>query len=123
MLARQYRSRGRLGIRREYRTAARCGSSRYVEYDRHLLAPGSHQPLLGFPVAYAIVRKRPHLRLIGFTMAGFVALIAIHVIIKAVVGISGVAPTRTLLGLLCQGIAGGVGGYLFYRLSSNLQSY
>ena len=78
--------------------------------------------LLGFPVAYAIVRKRPHLRLIGYTMAGFVALIAIHVIIKAVVGISGVAPTRTLLGLLCQGIAGGVGGYLFYRLTSNLQS-
>ena len=78
--------------------------------------------LLGFPVAYAIVRKRPHLRLIGYTMAGFVALIAIHVIIKAVVGISGVAPTRTLPGLLCQGIAGGVGGYLFYRLTSNLQS-
>ena len=78
--------------------------------------------LLGFPVAYAIVRKRPHLRLIGYTMAGFVALIAIHVIIKAVVGISGVAPTRTLLGLLCQGIAGGVGGYLFYRLTTRLQS-
>ena len=79
--------------------------------------------LLGFPVAHAIVRKRPHLRSIGYTMAGFVALVAIHVTIKTVVGISGVAPTRTLLGLLCQGIAGGVGGYLFYRLSSNLQSY
>ena len=79
--------------------------------------------LLGFPVAHAIVRKRPHLRSIGYTMAGFVALVAIHVTIKTVVGISGVAPTRTLLGLLCQGIAGGVGGYLFYRLNSNLQNY
>ena len=78
--------------------------------------------LLGLPVAYAIVRKRPHLSLIGYTLAGFVALLAIHLIIKAVVGISGVAPTRTLMGLLYQGIAGGVGGYLFYRLTTKLQN-
>ena len=78
--------------------------------------------VLGLPVAYAIVRKRPHLSLIGYTLAGFVALLAIHLIIKAVVGLSGVAPTRTLMGLLCQGIAGGVGGYLFYRLTTKLQN-
>ena len=78
--------------------------------------------LLGLPVAYAIVRKRPHLSLIGYTLAGFVALLAIHLIIKAVVGLSGVAPTRTLMGLLSQGIAGGVGGYLFYRLTTKLQN-
>lgn len=78
--------------------------------------------VLGLPVAYAIVRKRPHLSLIGYTLAGFVALLAIHLIIKAVVGLSGVAPTRTLMGLLSQGIAGGVGGYLFYRLTTKLQN-
>ena len=78
--------------------------------------------VLGLPVAYAIVRKRPHLSLIGYTLAGFVALLAIHLIIKAVVGLSGVAPTRTLMGLLYQGIAGGVGGYLFYRLTTKLQN-
>ena len=30
--------------------------------------------------------------------------------------------TRTLLGLLCEGIAGGVSGYLFYRLTCNLRA-
>jgi hypothetical protein len=35
-----------------------------------------------------------------------------------VFGISGIAPTRTLIGLLAQGLAGGVGGYLFHRLST-----
>lgn len=76
--------------------------------------------MLGLAVAHAIVRKRPHLSLIGYTLAGFVALIALHLIIKAIVGLSGVAPTRELMGLLLQGIAGGVGGYLFYRLTTKL---
>jgi hypothetical protein len=73
--------------------------------------------LLGLPVAFAVVRKNPHLRMIGCVSAGFVALLAMHVIMKAVLGLSGIAPTRTLWGLLAQGVAGGIGGYLFCRLS------
>ena len=73
--------------------------------------------LLGLPVAFAVVRKTPHLRMIGYVSAGFVALLAMHVIMKAVLGLSGIAPTRTLWGLLAQGVAGGIGGYLFCRLS------
>ena len=73
--------------------------------------------LLGLPVAFAVVRKNPHLRMIGYVLAGFVALLAMHVIMKAVLGLSGIAPTRTILGLLAQGVAGGIGGYLFCRLS------
>jgi hypothetical protein len=73
--------------------------------------------LLGLPVAFAVVRKNPHLRIIGYVSAGFVALLAMHVIMKAVLGLSGIAPTRTLWGLLAQGVAGGIGGYLFCRLS------
>ena len=73
--------------------------------------------LLGLPVAFAVVRKNPHLRMIGYVSAGFVALLAMHVIMKAVLGLSGIAPTRTLWGLLAQGVAGGIGGYLFCRLS------
>jgi len=73
--------------------------------------------LLGLPVAFAVVRKNPHLRMIGYVSAGFVALLAMHVIMKAVLGLSGIAPTRTILGLLAQGVAGGIGGYLFCRLS------
>ena len=74
--------------------------------------------LLGLPVAFAVVRKRPHLRMLGYVSAGFVAMLAIHIIMKAVLGLSGIAPTRSLWGLLAQGVAGGIGGYLFYRLSA-----
>ena len=74
--------------------------------------------LLGLPVAFAIVRKNPHLRTLGYVLAGFMALLAMHVIMKAVLGLSGIAPTRSLWGLLAQGIAGGIGGYLFCRLST-----
>ena len=46
---------------------------------------------------------------------GCVALIAIHVILKMVLGLSGVATTRTFAGLLAQGLAGAIGGYCYYR--------
>jgi hypothetical protein len=32
------------------------------------------------------------------------------VIMKLVLGLSGIAPTRTIVGLLAQGLAGGAGG-------------
>lgn len=73
--------------------------------------------LISLPVAAMIIKYAPHLRSIGYILAGITALIAIHMIIKMVFGISGIAPTRTLIGLLAQGVAGGVGGYLFHRLS------
>ena len=73
--------------------------------------------LLGLPVAFAVIRKKPHLRTLGYVLAGFVALIAMPVIMKLVLGLSGIAPTRTIVGLLAQGLAGGAGGYLFCRLS------
>jgi hypothetical protein len=74
--------------------------------------------LLGLPVAFAVIRKKPHLRTLGYVLAGFVALIALPVIMKLVLGLSGIAPTRTIVGLLAQGLAGGAGGYLFCRLSA-----
>ncbi len=74
--------------------------------------------LLGLPVAFAVIRKKPHLRALGYVLAGFVALIAMPVIMKLVLGLSGIAPTRTIVGLLAQGLAGGTGGYLFCRLSA-----
>ena len=74
--------------------------------------------LLGLPVAFAVIRQKPHLRTLGYVLAGFVALIAMPVIMKLVLGLSGIAPTRTIVGLLAQGLAGGAGGYLFCRLSA-----
>lgn len=77
--------------------------------------------LISLSVAAIIIKFVPNLRLIGYILAGITGLIAIHVIIKMVFGISGIASTRTLIGLLAQGLAGGVGGYLFHRLSSEKQ--
>ena len=74
--------------------------------------------LIGLPAAFAVVRKKPHLRMLGYVLAGFVAMVAMPVIMKQVLGLSGIAPTRSVIGLLAQGIAGGVGGYLFCRLSA-----
>ena len=73
--------------------------------------------LIALPVAAGVIRFVPNLRLTGYVLGGFVGLIAIHVILKAVLGLSGIAATRTLVGLLAQGVAGAVGGYLFHLLT------
>ena len=74
--------------------------------------------LISLPIAAIIIKYLPNLRPLGYILAGITGLIAIHVIIKLVFGISGIAPTRTFIGLLAQGLAGGFGGYMFHRLSS-----
>jgi len=73
--------------------------------------------IIAFSVAAAIIRLTPNLRLIGYVSAGFVALIALHLILKMVLGLTGVAPTRTIMGLIAQGAAGAFGGYLFHILT------
>ena len=73
--------------------------------------------LIAMPVATLIIKYVPNLRTIGYVLAGAAGLLAIHLITKMVLGFSGIAPTRTIVGLLAQAIAGGVGGYLFHILS------
>lgn len=51
-----------------------------------------------------------------YVLAGFVGIVAIHSILHALLGLSGIAPTRTTTGLLAQGLAGGVGGYVYIRM-------
>ncbi len=72
--------------------------------------------LLGLPIAAGLGRWLPGQRLWLYMAAGAVAIMAIHLLIKALLGLSGIAATRGLLGLLSQGLAGACGGYLFYRL-------
>ncbi len=72
--------------------------------------------LLGLPVAAGLARLLPGQRLWLYMAAGAVALMTIHVLIKMALGLSGFAATRTIVGLLTQGVAGAAGGYLFYRL-------
>ena len=76
--------------------------------------------MIALPVAELIIRRFPELRLVGYMSAGFVAMVAIHVILKAVLGLSGIAPTRELFGLLAQGIAGALGGFVFHYVNSRL---
>lgn len=69
---------------------------------------------LAFPVAALLARWRPDWRFLLFPLAGAVAVAALHLILKAVLGLNGIAAVRELPGLLSQVLAGGVGGYLFY---------
>ncbi len=71
--------------------------------------------LIALPVSAWVISRFPHLKRLGYVLGGCVALIAIHVILKTVLGLSGVATTRTLAGLLAQGLAGAIGGYCYYR--------
>ena len=74
--------------------------------------------LIAFTAAALVIRQLPSLRLVGYVLAGFVGLVAIHLLMKAVLGLTCVAPTRTLAGLLGQGCAGALGGYVFHLLTS-----
>jgi hypothetical protein len=72
--------------------------------------------LVALLVASGITRVLPRQRLLLFTLAGAVGIIALHTIMKAVLGLSGIAATRTLAGLLSQGLAGALGGYVFFTI-------
>ena len=73
--------------------------------------------LIAMPVATYIIKYVPQQRMILYVLAGAVGLVAIHVIMKLLIGFSGIAATRSFVGLLAQAIAGGVGGYLFHMVS------
>lgn len=73
--------------------------------------------VLGLPVAAGLSRLLPRQRALLYVLAGFVALVALHLIMKAVLGVSGIAATRSLPGLLSQGGAGAIGGLCFHALT------
>lgn len=73
--------------------------------------------LIALPVAKMIISYVPHLRLVGYTLAGFVALITVHAAVEALFGVSGIATTRFLDGLLLQGVAGAIGGLGFHLIT------
>lgn len=73
--------------------------------------------LISMPIATLIIKYTPQLWMHLYVLAGAAGLVAIHLILKLVSGISGISPTRTLAGLIELAIAGGVGGYLFHVIS------
>ena len=83
----------------------------------------SYLPLVAIALLIALlVTSFGIMRLINkpnvlYPLAGFVALIALHLILYLVFDISPIAPTRTLAGLLTQGLAGAVGGYVYLKFA------
>ena len=73
--------------------------------------------VLGFPVAAGLNRLMPGQRALLYALAGFTAIVALHLVMKAALGISGIAATRTTAGLVGQGAAGAIGGLCFHWLS------
>ena len=83
----------------------------------------SYLPLIAFAFAFAFLFTGLFLQRFMapsaalYALAGFVAILALHLIANFVFGIVAIAPTRTLLGLAVQAMVGGFAGYLFYRLA------
>jgi len=72
---------------------------------------------IAFLVAALIVRKLPHLRNIGYTLAGAVAIVVAIVVLKQMLDVMGIASARSMLGVIAQAIAGAIGGWLFAIVS------
>jgi hypothetical protein len=75
--------------------------------------------LIAFLIAAGVVRRLPHLRNIGYTLAGAVAIVVALVVMKALLDITGIASARSALGFIAQAIAGAVGGWVFAFASRN----
>ncbi len=73
---------------------------------------------IAFGIVALIVRALPNLRVLGYILGGFVAVLAIHLTLRFVFEMNPVWATGTAFGLLMQGMAGLVGGYVFVRINS-----
>ncbi|MCB1684963.1 MAG: hypothetical protein R3E82_20855 [Pseudomonadales bacterium] len=76
---------------------------------------------VGLLVAVLISRFLPGWRRVGCVLAGFVAVIAMHLIMRQVLDLTPVAAARSPAGLLLQGFAGALGGYVFWLAGSGRQ--
>lgn len=73
--------------------------------------------LVAFLIAIFVTKLAPSLRWLVYAVAGFVAVIATLMIMRATFGLMPIAGARTVAGLLMQGVAGAVAGYVFTRIS------
>lgn len=79
--------------------------------------------LLAFGVAALVIRYLlPQWSVLGYTLAGFTAILAIMLIMIAAFGLVPIAGARSVAGMLGQCLAGALGGYLFARILSGRQA-
>lgn len=81
---------------------------------------GTYLPLMlvafvvAMPIAAGLSRYIPRARVVLYGLAGAMAIFALHLTMKAVLGLNGIAAVREPTGLALQCLAGWFGGYLFY---------
>jgi hypothetical protein len=68
---------------------------------------------IAMPIAALLARRKARWRAALFALGGAVALIMVHLAMKAAFGITPIAIARTLPGLLTQALAGAAGGWAF----------
>ncbi len=73
---------------------------------------------IAFGVVALVVRTAPNLRLLGYVLGGFVAVLAIHLTLRLVFEMNPVWATGSTFGLMMQGMAGLAGGYVFARINT-----
>ena len=71
---------------------------------------------IALPIAALVCRWLPDWRRFGSVLAGFVAVIVLHLLMREVLGLTAIAATRSLIGLLVQGMAGAAGGYVYWLI-------
>lgn len=71
---------------------------------------------LGLAVAAALAKLLPGLRGFGLVTGGAAAILCLHLLLQQVFSVSPIWAAQSLGGLLAQGLAGGVGGYLYYLM-------
>lgn len=52
-----------------------------------------------------------------YALAGFTAILSIHLLMQQMLGMTPIAPVRFWYGLLSQALAGAVGGYVYFRVT------
>jgi hypothetical protein len=74
--------------------------------------------LLAFLFATLVLRWVPHLRTLGYVLAGTVGMLALILFFKVSMGTNPIAVTRTVVGLVSQCLAGAVAGIIYVRLNA-----
>lgn len=73
---------------------------------------------IGFAVAALVCHWLPGWRRVGYVTAGFAAVVVMHLLLRAVLDVTPVAAARTIVGLTIQGLAGALGGQVFYLVTT-----
>lgn len=70
--------------------------------------------LIALPVGEGLARLFARARLPLYLAAGAGAVITLHLVARAVLGVTALAAVRELPGLALQGLAGGLGAYVYF---------